>query len=144
MSKMKVVQITLLICTIALGFFLPDLVRLITKNDHNINLDEYCIVSTTPCHQGDVSLTMQHDIVKPLAPSELVVRWHEPFSDTLQLSLRGLEMEMGIVKYRLSKQPDGSFSGTLLLPVCSQDAMTWFGTLSDGKSEIHLAIRMEK
>ncbi len=147
---MKIGHTILLVSAIASGFLLPDLIQSVFKNDQGvdsgsyIDLDNYCIVSTTPCYQNDVSLTLEHDTVKPLIPSKLVVTWNGSSSETLQLSLKGLEMEMGIVKFQLSKQSNGSFSETLFLPVCSQESMTWLGTLSDGKSEIYLVIRMKK
>ncbi len=141
---MKIVHIIVLLIAVTLGFFLPDLMDSVFKHEPELNPDKYCMASTVPCHQNDVSLTLQHDTVKPLTPSELIVTWTGSVSETLQLSLEGLEMTMGVAKYQLNRRPDGSFAGTLLLPVCSQDTMTWLGTLSDGKSEIYLAIRMER
>lgn len=141
---MKLVQILLLIAAVAIGFVAPDLITSITQDERQIDVDKYCFISTEPCRQSDVSMQLEHDIAKPLVPSNIEVNWENASGNTLQLSLEGLEMEMGVAKYQLSKQSNGMFTGTIMLPVCTQDNMTWLGTLTDGTKEVYPAIRMER
>ena len=141
---MKLIQILLLIFAVALGFIVPDLITSATEDTQPLDVEKYCLLSTVPCQKNDVSITLEHDVAKPLIPSTIWINWENASNDTLQLSLQGLEMDMGIAKYQLSKQSDGTFSGTIMLPVCTQDNMTWLGTLSDGTKEVYPAIRMER
>jgi len=141
---MKITQIVLLITAVAAGFVMPDFISSLTQNTQPVNFDKYCLLSTTPCQQDGVSMSIEHDIVKSLVPSRIDVNWGNTSSETLLLSLHGLEMNMGIAKYQLTKQPNGKYSTTVLLPVCTQNNMTWIGTLSDGSKKIYTAIRMER
>ncbi|MFC1233520.1 hypothetical protein [Vibrio sp. F74] len=141
---MKIVQILLIFGAIALGYAVPDLVKSISQEAEPINLDKYCMVSTTACQQDGVTITLEHDLAKPLVESMIEVNWEGTTSDTLLLSLQGFEMDMGIAKYSLTKQSSGRYIGNIMLPVCTQDKMTWIGTLTDGNKEVYAAIRMER
>lgn len=141
---MKIIQILIVTSAVALGFIAPDLIKSLSQDHNPIDIDKYCMLSTKTCLQDGVAVTLEHDNAKPLVESKIEVHWDNAASDTLMLSLQGLEMDMGIAKYQLTKQSDGSYIGSIMLPVCTQDKMTWIGTLSDGNSEVYPAIRMER
>ncbi|UGA57761.1 hypothetical protein [Vibrio sp. VB16] len=141
---MKIIQILLIFGAIALGYVVPDLVKSISQEAEPISLDKYCMVSTIACQQDGVTITLEHDLAKPLVESMIEVNWEDTTSDTLLLSLQGFEMDMGIAKYQLTKQSSGRYIGNIMLPVCTQDKMTWIGTLTDGNKEVYAAIRMER
>lgn len=141
---MKPYNILLLISAVALGFYSPDILKLFSQQEAKLDTAKYCILSSQSCQQSNITMTLEHDTTKPLVPSELVVEWPNTTQKVLLLSLQGLEMDMGVAKYQLHKISDGRFSGTLLLPVCTQEGMTWVGTLTDGNKEVYPAIRMER
>lgn len=141
---MKTIKVLLICGAIALGFIAPDLIKSLSQDSEMVDINDYCLLSTAECQQNGVTMTLEHDTAKPLVPSEIVVSWPGSTNDSLILDLQGLEMDMGIAKYQLSKREDGTFSGTIMLPVCTQDKMTWIGTLSDGSVEVYPAIRMER
>ncbi|KXI24303.1 hypothetical protein AS132_02275 [Photobacterium sanguinicancri] len=67
-----------------------------------------------------------------MVSNTLSVEWNKlPTEvDSLMLSLEGHEMMMGTYKLLLKRSADNTFSGDLLLPVCTSDAMTWLGTIT--------------
>ncbi|WP_413282608.1 hypothetical protein [Vibrio sp. MA40-2] len=89
-------------------------------------------------------MILEQDIAKPLVPNTIEVIWENTSSNTLLLSLQGAQMDMGIAKYQLTKQPNGKFSADIMLPVCTENKMTWVGTLTDGQKEVYTAIRMAR
>lgn len=141
---MKFIHLILLVSAIMLGFYSGDVLRYFAAPQSPIDMAQYCMLSTKPCSQNGVSIRLEHDRAKPLVPSQIEVNWPDASHDSLLLSLEGMEMEMGVAKYSLNKQPNGLFIGTVLLPVCTQDSMTWIGTISNGSEQVYTAIRMER
>jgi hypothetical protein len=141
---MKIIKVLLVCAAIVLGFIAPDLIKSLTHDSEIVDINDYCVLSTAECQQNGVTMTLEHDTAKPLVPSEIVVSWPNSTNDSLILALQGLEMDMGVAKYQLNKQENGTYIGSIMLPVCVQDKMTWIGTLSDGSDEVYPAIRMER
>lgn len=140
---MKFLKILGLFCVIALGFFAENIIGYFDQDTKRLD-EKYCLLSTNECVQDQISMVLEHDVAKPLFPSTITVHWPKTNSDQLTLSLKGLEMDMGVNRFQLQKQADGSFIGSVQLPICVQDQMTWFGTLSDGNNEVYPAIRIER
>ncbi len=89
-------------------------------------------------------MTLGQDILQPMIPTTMTVHWPDLETQTLTLELEGLEMDMGKIKYQLPRSANGEFTVSVLLPVCTQDAMTWTGQLSDGKNTVYPALRMKR
>ncbi len=125
------------------GFFASDVTSLISQHTKAIDLSQYCELSTKTCQQQNVSMVLSQDTAHPLIANRMSVDWPETSASQLTLTLQGVEMEMGIVKFVLNKMPSGQFEVDIILPVCTDHSMTWAGELSDGKTAVLPAIRME-
>jgi len=126
------------------GFFASDILTWYQQTSQKVSLDDYCLITTSHCQQDEISVLANKDISHPLVPTEVSVNWPNNGSDSLILTLQGYEMEMGTAVFKLSKATDGHYSGQVILPVCTTDAMTWYGTISDGNLSIKTSIRMER
>ncbi len=89
-------------------------------------------------------MTLEHNVLRPLVPTTLTVYWPDPNTQELSLELEGLEMNMGTIRYQLPRSEEGQFTIPILLPVCTQEEMTWIGRLSDDKNTVYPAIRMKQ
>lgn len=141
---MKILKIIILCGVVLLGYYAQGWIQSDGSSNSKFDLEKYCFLSTKPCQQDSVVMTLEHDTARPLIESKLTVQWDNASSDTLMLEIEGLEMDMGISKFLLKKQTDGSFLINLMLPVCVQDEMTWLGRLTDGTRTVYPAIRMAK
>jgi hypothetical protein len=141
---MKPLNLILLCIALAGGFIAPDIIRTLQQAGDEIDLDQYCMLSTTACEQSGVSMLLEHDVTRPLMPTKLTVHWPSQTAPRLQAEFEGLEMQMGVAKYPLIKQEDGSYLATLMLPVCTSEKMTWLGSVTDGTATVYPAIRMER
>ncbi|MDN2483805.1 hypothetical protein [Vibrio agarivorans] len=79
----------------------------------------------------------------PLTPARLTVAWPSE-AESLQLRLVGHEMDMGEVRIQLNATTPGVYVAEVILPVCTLDAMTWHGELTDGNESIYTGIRMQR
>lgn len=103
-----------------------------------------CLLSTEPCSLSGVSIRIGNDYARPLTPLSITVDWPNSQAPNLELRLKGVEMNMGSPRFRLDKVQDGVFKGTVTLPACTQNEMTWVGQLTDGNQTVYPAIRMRK
>lgn len=148
--KNRTTLIWLLLIPIALlaGFYAPNIMHVINSTKQvNLPLEpsQYCALSTQQCEQKGVEITLDTDVAKPLETTHINVNWQEAQSDKLILTLRGLEMDLGVVKFPILKQQNGQYQGTIVLPICTYEKMTWIGTLTDQQgNKIYTSIRMEK
>ncbi|MBD0786170.1 hypothetical protein HUO09_07425 [Vibrio sp. Y2-5] len=126
------------------GFFASDIIKFFSAETKNIDLSQYCVLSSTPCSQQNIAMTLAQDKVHPLVANRLSVSWPNSDSEQLELRLQGVEMEMGTVKYVLKKVEPGKFEADIILPVCTSESMTWAGQLTDGKTTVLPALRMER
>lgn len=101
-------------------------------------------MSTHPCIQDDIIVTLDRDISQPLIVTQMEVQWPSSQAEYLLLTLEGYEMEMGTTVFKLSKAKSGLYNGELMLPVCTLEAMTWVGELSDGNQTMKTSLRMER
>ena len=129
------------------GFYTPDVIKQLNidiNKDIKIRaLAEYCMLSKQECIQDGIAITLENDTIKPLVTSQIKVKWQQANSDELTLKMQGLEGELGIVRYKLKRVANGYFEGSITLPVCTLDKMTWLGELTDGQKTVYPALRME-
>ena len=59
------------------------------------------------------------------------------------LTMKGLEEQLGTVRYKLKHVGNDYFEGEIMLPVCTLDEMTWLGELTDGQKTVYPALRMK-
>lgn len=139
---MRLILNILIIIAIAMtGFFANDLLALLNVNEPSNPTEEYCYLSAQPCQQHGVELRLAQDSTHAMQANHLTVTWPEQKSETLILTLRGLEMDMGIVKIPLSRADDNTYQADIVLPVCTQSQMTWVGEITDGTLSVFPAIR---
>ena len=138
------IKLILIVLALSGGFFASDIIKWFQSPQANITLDSYCLVTTAGCQQDGIRVTADRDTTQPLAPTQLTVDWPNSSSETLFLTLQGYEMNMGKSVFKLDKNPQGHFAGQVVLPVCTSDAMTWYGTISDQARSINISIRMER
>lgn len=137
-------KVVLFAIALVSGFFASDAIKWYQSTTKQVSLDEYCLVSTKPCDQQEISVVADKDISHPLIPTTVNVDWPDMDADSLMMTLEGYEMEMGKALFKLNKTEAGSFAGQVILPVCTTEAMTWYGTISDGTQSIKTSIRMEQ
>ncbi|MFA0568065.1 hypothetical protein [Vibrio gallaecicus] len=144
-SAFKVVAV---ITALAAGFYGPQAINKVQESlgsdMENVDLADYCMLSTDSCVQDSISMSLDKNTAQPLIPSTIRVIWPNAKQDTLLLSLKGLEMEMGIALYQLKSIGGDEYEGEIILPVCTLEKMTWVGELTDGTTTIHPAIRMAR
>ncbi len=141
---MKALKVAGIAVALVAGFYAPTLIKSLSSPSDLKPLDEYCFLSTTPCIQQEVSMTLSVDNAQPLVPAKLIIDWPDTKAEQLVLSLSGRGMEMGEPKFLLKRDAQGHYTGELVLPVCTQEAMIWVGELSDGKNTIYPAIKMQR
>ncbi|EJC6733697.1 hypothetical protein CRN32_18095 [Vibrio vulnificus] len=145
----NILKIIAFILALSGGFFAKDIVQLFASDTTAVTqsapqLEDYCMLSTQACTQQAVSMTLSNDTAQPLVASEVRVEWHSSKEPQLVLTLSGLEMDMGKPKFVLKQTSPGNYSGEVILPVCTTDAMTWLGELTDGTTTVYPAIRMQR
>lgn len=138
------IKLVLAILALLAGFYASDLIVYLQPHVTKRDISQYCALSTQPCQQHGISMTLSQDTVQPLDPATIWVEWPDTASKQLELSLQGLEMEMGTAKFLLTKTVNGIFTNRLVLPVCTMQSMTWVGTVTDGHTTAYLSIRMEQ
>jgi hypothetical protein len=105
---------------------------------------EYCYLSSTDCEQNNVRMQLAQDNTHPMLPNLMTVVWPLHAERHLTLTLRGLEMDMGLVKVPLTFIGNQTYQADLVLPICTQSKMTWIGELSDGSLTVYPAIRTQQ
>ncbi|MBU2893340.1 hypothetical protein KO495_08360 [Colwellia sp. D2M02] len=141
-------KIILIITVLIAGFLAPDAInytqQYLNQPSEKLSIEQYCMLSSQPCTQNSVKMTLNKDVIKPLVTSQITVQWQHSEAETLQLTMQGLEGELGTVKYLLKRVSDNKFQGNITLPVCTLDEMTWLGQLTDGKATVYPALKMKR
>ncbi|MPW36292.1 hypothetical protein [Vibrio sp. B1Z05] len=135
------------LCALGLGFFSQDIYRTIQSmnaDNASIELSKTCPLSTTACTIDDVNIVLAKDVVSPMQPTDIEVIWPANNEPQLWVELEGKEMSMGVAKFVLTNQGNGRFVGTLLLPVCHSDAMTWIGSIQSKTEQLPISVRMQR
>ena len=143
MSK-NLLKLSFILIALAGGFFLDELIKVLEIKHAKSLPATNCSVSKVVCVHDEISIIADKDITQPLKPTKIDVYWPNSKQNYLMLTLEGYEMMMGEVRFRLDKTSHHSFSGEIILPVCTESSMTWFGQLTDGEQLINTSIRMEQ
>jgi hypothetical protein len=130
-----------LVGALAMGFFVSQMLQ---QNQPLATNVEYCYLSSTVCEQNNVRIQLAQDNTHPMQPNRMTVNWPLQGERTLLLTLRGLEMDMGIVKIPFTYVGDHLYQADLVLPICTQSKMTWIGELSDGGLTVYPAVRTQQ
>ncbi|WP_428772615.1 hypothetical protein [Vibrio sp.] len=144
MANLNISKLVIIAAVILLGYLAPEAIHYLQQTSAQPDDQQYCTLSSLPCLQGGVSMQLESDSVAPLRPAELTVDWPGSTTSTLILTLKGREMEMGTVMVQLNQVTEGQYKGTVTLPVCSSEEMTWLGQLTDGDKSVFPAIRMKR
>jgi hypothetical protein len=140
------------VLALTLGFFASDIYNALQSATPDAEVN-YCELSTVVCERHGVSMVLGEDVVKAMQPTTMEVNWPNSKQKQLLIELEGKEMSMGVAKFVLEYQSDDRFVGTLLLPVCFSDSMTWIGTISASGNDNHdrndsesvpILVRMQK
>lgn len=141
------IKITFILITLLAGFYAPDAIKFLRSYEKNTikmqNIENYCMLSTKACTQDSVEITLDKDIVKPMVTTRIKVIWHNNQAEKLTLTMKGLEGELGTIKYKLKHLGKNNYVGDITLPVCTLDEMTWLGELTDGQKTVYPALRMK-
>lgn len=137
------IKILFVVLALIGGFFAQDAWSWLTTSPKP-SLAEHCQLSTVPCEQKGVSVSISRDVAQPLIPIQVYVEWPKANADSLRLTLEGHEMEMGTARFAIAKAENGQYQAEVLLPACTMQAMTWVGQLSNGQQSIDVAIRMAR
>lgn len=78
------------------------------------------------CRHGD--LTIQA-MTTPKVMQAFEMRVTLPEAESVQASFDMQDMQMGVNRYRLQQQPDGSWRAMVTLPVCVSGSSDWVMTL---------------
>nr|WP_086940982.1 hypothetical protein [Thaumasiovibrio occultus] len=96
-----------------------------------------CLIEQQTCStdKGDVSLS--HPTSEQ---SNQITAKIQSNADLLVLTLRGVDMDMGVYRTALRKVAPNTYQGDLMLPICTHDVMTWAGTLADAQNDVSLSL----
>ncbi|WP_299013007.1 hypothetical protein [uncultured Photobacterium sp.] len=141
-----------LLIAFLVGFSAFQLTSLVTQPTlHERNISEYCVLNIKGCKQKNAVITLSSDKIHPMRETEIRVLWPDlpPSTESLLLSLEGHEMMMGVYQLKLSRVTSKHFTGELLLPFCTSNAMTWKGSIkpvsnAEQIEPIYVSLRMEK
>lgn len=100
----------------------PDVERL--ADDPNCDLREGPCARPLP-GGGRLNFGVEPRTLPLMQPLALSVVLEERAVDGVQVDIVGLNMDMGVNRTRLEHRGDGRWTGTTLLPVCSQQVMQW-------------------
>ncbi len=140
----SVLKLVFILIALGAGFFANDLIKAISQQTQSVDISQYCQLSTKSCTQDNVSMTLSQDNTHPLVANRITVNWPNSKTKQLELTLKGVEMDMGVLKFVLKPTSSGQFETDIILPVCTNDSMTWAGELTDGETTVLPAIRMQR
>lgn len=130
------------IFALALGFYAKD-IYMAMKPSADASV-QYCSLTSLPCIQGDITIASNRDIVQPLVPFTISAQWPNSRATALNLTLDGVEMDMGTVKYQLKPTTDNHYQAEILLPACTTTDMTWQGYVTDEQTYVYISLRMAR
>ncbi|MDA0149058.1 hypothetical protein [Vibrio sp. LaRot3] len=136
----KLFSLLLAALALMLGFYANDIY--VAMKPSSGSEVQYCPLTSQACVQDDITITSNRDIVQPLVPFTISAQWPNSQATTLNLTLDGVEMDMGTVKYQLKPTADHHYQAEILLPACTTTAMTWQGYVTDGQGYVYISLRM--
>ncbi|WP_439437995.1 hypothetical protein [Salinivibrio costicola] len=145
-----------IIMLVALAFFTPTWLTTFVESEnspasastHSSVLTDACVLNQQTCQYKGYQASLAEPTVRPMNANRLTVISPEPLArDTLLVKLKGVEMNMGEYRLALKKTDEQTYQGELMLPVCTEDSMTWVGMITlDNKAKNHfpIKVRMER
>ncbi|RXJ74495.1 hypothetical protein CS022_02630 [Veronia nyctiphanis] len=129
---------------VGVGFLLPDLGIWLNRSDQK-KLEEYCVLGEVPCRFGNITIALDAEFLTPSTSSLITVTSQSALIKPT-LMLRGDEMQMGVYKTELTEKESGVFTAEIILPMCTEDSMTWLGSISDKSQGMSfpISIRMQQ
>lgn len=111
----------------------------------------HCLLSNESCAIGGANIKLDRNIIRPMEAAKIEIEWPSLPSqaETLELTLEGQEMMMGVYRQKLIRQTGTNlYSGELVLPFCVSDEMTWQGKIAppanNSQQPVYVSIRMIK
>jgi hypothetical protein len=109
-----------------------------------IALEAPCDLRNGACEQaavgGSVRLSISPADLPLMKPLQMSVQLRDLDADSVQVAMRGLNMDMGLNMTRLQRAGDDRWQGETILPVCSQRRMEWeAAVLVDGVNRFEVA-----
>ncbi|WP_084882714.1 hypothetical protein [Vibrio sp. qd031] len=146
MSKQQAIlsKLGLVVIVFVLGYGLAELPNLLDRHNETVEIESLCHMTTSECRWDATSAVLAQDVVKAMQPTTITATWPNTDADRIRVSLKGVEMEMGEPRFVLNRTQANTFTGDLLLPVCTSDAMTWVGEINDGHSSHTFKLSMER
>lgn len=148
-SRPLFITVGLLVLAV-IAFFLPSWLSgfFSTASSSTIAPAAYCSLNQQTCQYKGYQASLGNPMVHPLHANTLTVTAPQPLAtDTMLVKLKGVEMNMGEYRLALKKTDTLTYQGELMLPVCTEDNMTWAGTITlndDVNNSFPIKVRMER
>lgn len=108
----------------------------------------YCSLNQQTCHYQGYQASLSDPTVHPMHANTLTFTTSQPLnSKTLLVKLKGVEMNMGEYRLVLNQIDETHYRGDLMLPVCTEQTMTWAGTITvpdQGQTQFPIKVTMER
>ncbi|MPS31203.1 hypothetical protein D7026_02360 [Salinivibrio sp. VYel7] len=133
-----------------IAFFLPSWLSgfFSTASSTTIAPAAYCSLNQQTCQYEGYQARLGNPDVHPLHANTLTVTAPQALNtDTLLVKLKGVEMNMGEYRLVLKQTDKLTYQGQLMLPVCTEDSMTWAGSITldhEAKKHFPIKVRMER
>ncbi|SIO32602.1 hypothetical protein SAMN05444724_2705 [Salinivibrio sp. ES.052] len=133
-----------------MAFFLPSWLSgfFSTASSTTIAPAAYCSLNQRTCQYQGYQATLADPLVHPLHANTLTVIAPQALNtETLLVKLKGVEMNMGEYRLALTQTGKLTYQGELMLPVCTEDSMTWAGSITldhEAKKHFPIKVRMER
>ncbi|WP_077649851.1 hypothetical protein [Salinivibrio kushneri] len=133
-----------------MAFFLPSWLSgfFSTASSSTVAPAAYCSLNQQTCQYKGYQAHLGNPMVHPLHANTLTVTAPQALNtDTLLVKLQGVEMNMGEYRLVLKQTDKLTYQGQLMLPVCTEDSMTWAGTITlndDANSLFPIKVSMER
>ena len=110
-------------------------------------LDTTCDLAAGPClAQTEGGQRIQLDLTPRGVPTETPIRVDlritPPPSELPKVVLQGAEMDMGILDVELRQREPGTYEGSLVVPVCTQESMTWGARVEAMNEHVDFGLRV--
>jgi hypothetical protein len=137
------IKILTVITLFIIGFFFSELTTLIKSHlTPPVTVEESCQLSSNICAKSGVQIRLERDVLTPLEPSAITVNWPNSTTENIIVSLEGLDMSMGKPLFQLHRTTNQTYEGEILLPICTQNTMTWVGSISNGSNSVPISLKV--
>lgn len=148
-SRPIIITVSLFMLMVA-AFFVPSWLASVSapSSTSTVAIKNHCSLNQQTCQYQGYQATLADPLVQPLHANTLTVITPKPLTtDALLIKLKGVEMNMGEYRLALKQTGEQTYQGELMLPVCTEDSMTWVGSITLGneaKNHFPIKVRMER